>query len=164
MIAQPPRVIDWGDLVVRAQDLGWARGTWITLDLVREHLGIAPPDSVLTALRPDDAPNENVRAKAMEILFLDQHTAVTPENLLRLTDAPWNRKVSLLWHRAFPSRDEVATQFNVPLGQRNFWIYYVRRLGRLLIHLPRLWAMVRDDMWQQGEMARTRVVRNWLGN
>ena len=160
MIERPPRAVDWDDFVTRAHDLGWARGAWLALDLVQEHLGIAPPEPVLAALRPDDPPSETVREKAVETLFLNQNLGVMSDNLLRLKDAPWNRKASVLWDRVFPAREELATQFNVPVGGKLFWVNYVRRLGRLSNHFPDLFAMARGDA---GE-ARKRAILNWLSS
>jgi hypothetical protein len=76
-IKTPPRPIDWEDFVHRARDMGWDRGVWLMLDLVREHLGVQPPQSIMDALRPDNAGDTAIREAALTALFMDQqHTNV----------------------------------------------------------------------------------------
>ena len=55
LIEQPPRPIDWDDVIARAHERGWARGARLVFELVREHLGTQPPREVIDALAPRQA-------------------------------------------------------------------------------------------------------------
>lgn len=162
MIRQPPRPIDWEDVVGRAHSLGWSRGVWLTLELVREHLGVAPPIEHLNALKPKGPASRAVCDQALATLFLEPWPSPVPERLFAFRDAPWREKPRLLWNRLFPTRQELATQFMTPLEKNGFWLSYLRRLGHVATYLPLLWSVIRPGKDQQEQQVRSRALREWL--
>lgn len=189
LIEQPPRPIDWDDVIARAHERGWARGAWLVFELVREQLGTQPPQRVIDALAPGDAsvpgdatasvdalepgyprlsrgaPAADVRAAALDALLRPP-----PEGgamsiwLVRLHGerSLWGR-VKLLVDRVFPAREEIATQFQLATGARALPLYYVVRWGRLIsAHGTRVLRMVGGDNALGVEARRAALIERWI--
>ena len=166
LISGPPRSIDWNDLVARARKLGWSRSAWLMFELVRENLGVQPPQTVLDALRPPDAGDREIRAAAIEAMFLDQqYEHNLSRNVVRLLDgATLHQKACTLIKRLFPPRAYVAFQFKTTVDARGFHWLYIRRWGSLLkVHLPGFVRLFTSGSATKAELKRTRVIERWLG-
>ena len=87
LIAQPPRPIDWDDLVIRSRELAWERGVWLMLDLTRMQLGSPIPQSILDQLYPAGGDDQFIHSIAMNAIFLDQQNKDNLHiNIIRKTE------------------------------------------------------------------------------
>lgn len=165
LIRQPPRPIDWSAVVSRARDWQWERGVWLILELVREHLGVAPPDWVLLELRPTAADDLHIRQAALEALFLDQrHRLTMGRNVVRLMNEPtWSGRLAFLGGRLFPSRQVIATQFQVDVEHPGLvWLYFKRWAALLKRISPKLVDLWRGNPTRRAELQRTMIITDWL--
>ena len=165
VIAQPPRAIDWEDFVTRAHDLGWSRGTWLILDLVREHLGVQPPAGVLERLRPDKADDPAIRQAALATMF--EQPGGGPAfggHEVRLMSAGTRREaLAILLGRLFPPRCYVASYFGVKLDDPGLPWLYVKRWGMLLKRvMPGLWQLWGGDAARRAKLERAATIADWL--
>ena len=165
VIEQPPRAIDWGYFLEGARELGWSRGTWLILDLVREHLGVQPPAGVLDGLRPEDADNTAIRAAALAAMFLDQGgVQALDHHLVRLVSAAtWRESLTVLRGRLFPPRRYVASYFGVKLDHPGLHWLYVKRWGMLLKRVtPKVVHLWGGDAGGRAELERSATIAAWL--
>ncbi len=165
VIEQPPRAIDWGDFVARAHDLGWSRGTWLILDLVREHLGVQPPAGVLEGLRPDNAGDPAIRQAALATMFPPPGgEPAFGGHEVRLMSAGTRREaLAVLLGRLFPPRRYVASYFGVRLDDPGLPWLYVKRWGMLLKRVtPGLWQLWGGDAARRAKLERAATIADWL--
>lgn len=165
VIEQPPRAIDWEHFLERARELGWSRGIWLILDLVREHLGVQPPAGVLDELRPADANDPAIRAAALAAMFLDQGNGqALDHHQVRLVSAPtWRESLAILHGRLFPPRRYIASYFGVKIDHPGLTWLYVKRWGMLLKRVtPGLFQLWSGDAPRQAELERSSIIAAWL--
>lgn len=165
LITQPPRPIGWRDFLERAHELGWSQGVWLTLDLVRESLGVQPPGWVLDQLRPDHADNPDIHQAALNALFMDQGGSQTlGQNVVNLMTAEtWRERLALVLRRLFPPRQYIASYFKVETSHPGLHWLYLKR-WRLMFNErgPRLLNLWLNDPQRRTELIRTRIIANWL--
>lgn len=168
LIEQPPRPIDWDDVIARAHERGWARGAWLVFELVRDQLGTQPPQRVIDALAPRDAlaaDAADVRAVALDALLRPP-----PEGgsmsiwLVRLHgERSFSGRLKLLLSRVFPAREEIATQFQLAIHAPTLPLYYVVRWGRLIrAHGVRMLRLVSGDKALGIEADRAALIERWM--
>jgi hypothetical protein len=168
-VQTPPRPIHWNEVVGRAHEMGWSRGVWLILDLVREHLGVQPPQASLDALRPDNAGDSSIREAALEAMFLDQqHKEVLGVEVVKLfNQSGWNARLMHLLRRLFPTRGFVAGYFQVSIHDPRLpWMYpwlYIKRWGLMVQEkLPQLLQLISSDPNRRAELKRSRTIVQWL--
>lgn len=168
-IQTPPRPIHWDEVVGRAHEMGWSRGVWLILDLVREHLGVQPPQASLDALRPDNAEDSSIREAALEALFLDQqHAKTLGIEVVRLfNEAHWGERFWHIFKRLFPTPSYIAGYFQVSVhNPRLPWMYpwlYIKRWGLMMQEkLPKLISLISSDHHRRDELQRSRTIVRWL--
>lgn len=164
LIDSPPRPIAWKAFVDQAREFKWSRGVWLTLDLVRENLGVSPPEYVLTMLAPINFPSPEIRESFIRALFMDQfHNDKLSPNIISLIDASWSSKIGILFSRMFPSKIEIATQYGIPVGSPFFLFYYGKRLLYIaFIHLPRIMQIILKNPDRIEEKERMARISRWL--
>lgn len=166
LISDPPRPIDWSDMVTRAHELGWSESAWLVFDLIHEHLGIQPPQFALDAMQPAVACDNLVRKAAIEMIFLDQaFRQKLDSNALLLLDnsLSWQRRISVVLSRLLPPREYIATYFKVSAdSQRIYWLYVKRWVLMLREHTPKLLGYLRGDLHRNAELKRRRVIERWI--
>ncbi|WP_295391457.1 nucleotidyltransferase family protein [uncultured Thiodictyon sp.] len=165
LITRPPRPIDWSDVLARAHELGWSRGVWLMLDLVREHLGVLPPPAVLDGLRPLDADEQDVRQAALEAMFLHQQSKQmlghTVEHLAKEKTA--RGRLLLLINRIFPPRRHIANYFTVAIDHPGIYWLYVKRWGIIIVQMtPRALQLWTNDPRRTAELKRSTTITKWL--
>ena len=165
VITRLPRPIAWDDFMARAHELGWSRGVWLVLDLVREHLGVTPPPTVLDGLRPLGADEQDIRQAALEAMFLhgtfQQMLGRTFERLVIAATA--RKRGVLLFKRLFPSRRFIANYFTVGIDHPGIQWLYVKRWGLIIARLtPRLLELFGNDPWRREELKRSTIITKWL--
>jgi hypothetical protein len=169
LIERPPRPIDWDDVVQRAHELGWNHGAWLMFDLIREHLGVTPPEAVLLALQPtteSKSETGQVREVAIELMFQSQERGELPRNLVRLmTDLTLLGKIALVARRLFPSRRELASQFLVNANTPGLSWLYLRRWTLLVkSSLPEFFRFALGNPKAREEFERSQLIERWVGS
>lgn len=164
LIALPPRPIDWGDLVARAHELGWDRGTWLMLDLVREHFGLQPPRIVLDSLQSTDEESSHIKIAAMDAVFLSQnHHNKISKNIIRLlSDSSIRNRARIVMNGIFPPKEVVATQFHTPIDSPWFFLLYLRRWGKVKKYFPSITGIFKGEDSRRNELERGRVIDSWI--
>ena len=168
-IQTPPRPIQWDEVVGRAHEMGWSRGVWLILDLVRENLGVQPPQASLDALRPDNAEDSSIRKAAMEAMFLDQqHKGVLGVEVVKLfNESSWNARLMHLLRRLFPTPGFIAGYFQVSIHDPRLpwmypWLYVKRWIWILQENLPKLNQLMLSNPTRRDELQRTQTIIRWL--
>ncbi|WP_295450117.1 nucleotidyltransferase family protein [uncultured Thiodictyon sp.] len=165
VITRLPRPIDWDDFLARAHELGWSRGVWLMLELVREHLGVQPPAAVLDGLRPTGADDADIRKAALEAMFLHQQPKQmlgnTVEHLANEKTA--RGRVVLLLKRLFPARRYIANYFTVAIDHPGIHWLYVKRWGIIITQMtPRALQLWTNDPRRTAELKRSTTITKWL--
>jgi len=141
--------IDWPIVIERAARWGGQKCVYLMLLLVRELLGAAPPDKIMSELKPDDyrsvffdealkqildrSPEINV-VSGPEVNPPGQLIAVTIGRLSKIKKIKGTKgKALALVKKAFPSRENLAGKYPVSVSSPKIYMYYFFRLGRLLV-------------------------------
>jgi hypothetical protein len=130
--------IDWHIVIERATRWGGQKCVYLMLLLVRELLGAAPPDKIMSEMKPDDY---------QPVFFdeaLDQIFHVSPSgqlimqrigSLLKIKKAKGIKgKVLALLKVAFPSKELLARIYPVSVSAPKIYLCYLFRLGRLIVY------------------------------
>ena len=167
VIENPPRTIDWNEFVDRAKSLGWERGTWLMLELVRVYIGVQPPPFVMNGLRPPGAQDPAVLIAALEAMFLDQsHVQRLDTSLVRLfSEGNWRRRCRWFVNRFFPPPEDVASHFQMKvvhddlLGLRfKRWWFLLRK------NIPMLSELLLPNSRRRAELERSMLLHSWLND
>jgi hypothetical protein len=162
--------IDWPILVERAARWGGQKCVYLMLLLVRELMGAAPPDQIISDMEPDD----------YQPVYLDQtleqiFTGYPSGQLLRKNIgqlAKINKakgmkgKCSVLFKAAFPSREYLATIYPLSISSPKIYLRYLFRLARLIVHyalvLLRLFRHDQSALKAVHQEHRVSAVSDWL--
>ncbi|MDD8025695.1 MAG: nucleotidyltransferase family protein [Acidobacteriota bacterium] len=130
--------IDWPTLAARAARWGGHKCVYLMLLLVRELMGAAPPDSILSGLKPDDY-QPVFLAETLEQVFNGYPSGpLLRKNIGKLTKidkaAGLKGKCSALLKAAFPPREYLATIYPVSISSPKIYLCYLDRLSRLAAH------------------------------
>lgn len=164
--------IDWKTVIERADRWGGQKCVYLMLLLVRELLGSAPPDEVMSKMKPDDYQSVFLD-EAMEQFF---DADVTPSGQLivvRIGQLSNIKKISglkgkalALLERAFPSREKLARIYPVSVSSPKIYLYYLFRLGRLIVYYSTVFLRLlrRDPSVMEAVHREHRVsaVSRWL--
>ena len=165
LVANPPRTLDWTDLVQRAHEVGWSRGVWLMLDLVKQNLGVSAPPEVMQALRPNDTNNSNIHTIAMTTMFIDQqHEQKLPTTMVQLmNESTILGRAGLVLSRIFISREAVATQFATTTHAPGFYWLYFKRWGHLLReHFQNFLLLAIGNPVRRAELKRMQLISRWI--
>jgi hypothetical protein len=130
--------IDWQIVIERAARWGGQKCVYLMLLLVRELLGAAPPDKIMSAMKPDD----------YQPVFLDealeQIFPISPSgqlimqrvgSLYKIKKAKGIRgKATALLKMVFPSKELLASIYPVSVSGPKIYLCYLIRLGRLIAY------------------------------
>ena len=130
--------IDWQVVIERGARWGSHKCVYLILLLVRELLGAAPPDKVMSAMKPDDYQSVFFDTALKQVFDVDvspsgQLTAVRMGELSRIgKEKGIKGKVCALLERAFPSREYMARFYPVSVSSPKIYLCYLSRLGGLI--------------------------------
>lgn len=165
LIACPPRAIDWHALTIRAREMGWQRGVWLTLAIVGDYFGVQAPATVLDELKPLDADETPIKSAALDAVFLGQdiHDSLTP-NIVRLFDEPsWRQRTAILSRKLFPPVESIASLFQVDVNEISIFRLYLKHWQRLLNdHFFKMIRLSRGNPNHTLEWQRARLIKQWL--
>ena len=167
VIEKPPRPIDWNEFVDRAKSLGWERGTWLMLELVRVYIGVQPPPLVMNGLRPTGEQDSTVLIAALEAMFLDQsHAQRFDTSLVKLfSEDSWKRRCRWFVNRFFPPPEDVASHFQMKVAHDELLGLRFKRWWFLLRkNIPMLSELLLPNSRRRAELERSILLHSWLND
>jgi hypothetical protein len=167
--------IDWQIVMERATRWGGQKCVYLMLLLVQELLGAAPPDKIMSEMKPDDYQSVFFDEALEQILNVDvslsghsgQLIFVRIGELSKITKVKGIKgKVLALLERAFPSRENMARIYPVSVSSPKIYLCYLFRLGRLIVH----YTIVLLRLFRRGPLVikafhqeqRVSAVSDWL--
>jgi hypothetical protein len=161
--------LDWPVFVDHSRRCGWNLGVSAALRLASDHLGVAVPADVSTALGTD-AISPDVLADAMEQLSthvdlrdrgFEWHHAVNWKTIAGQPGAA--KKLATVWRRIFVPRAELAMRYGVPPESARLTLYYALRLKDLLCRYAAIaWASNASDPALAEATARHARLARWM--
>jgi hypothetical protein len=162
--------IDWQIVIERATRWGGQKCVYLMLLLVRELLGVAPPDKIMSEIKPDDY---------QPVFFdeaLEQIFDVNPSSqLIRIRIGSLSKikkvkgikgKVLALLKKAFPSRETLARMYPVSVSSPKIYLCYLFRLRRLIVYytivLLRLFRRDQSVIKAVHQAHRVSAVSDWM--
>jgi len=130
--------IDWQIVIERAGRWGGQKCVYLMLLLVRELLGAAPPDKIMSEIKPDDY-RSVFFDEALEQIFdvnpSGQLIVIGIDQLSKIKKVKGIKgKVWGLLKNAFPSRQYLALLYPVSVSSPKIYLCYLFRLGRLIVY------------------------------
>ena len=143
--------IDWQIVIERATRWGGQKCVYLMLLLVRELLGAAPPDKIMSEIKPDDYQPvffdealEQIFDLSLDILsnvackkvnLSDQVLTRTMGQLSKIRKVKGIKgKVLALLKKAFPSREYLTHLYPVSGSSPKIYLCYLFRLGNLTVY------------------------------
>ena len=131
--------MDWGIVQRRTHEWGIGKCVYLTLKLTRELLGVALPEKLMEALKPNDF-DERFVALARDQIFSQRFRYVHPSPFLSMSpiaarfwgSARLRDKVFLFLKRFFLPREDMALWYPPPADSIRIYFYYIVRLRDLL--------------------------------
>ena len=139
--------IDWDELRLRAQRWKVDKLVYLALRLSTHLLGVDMPDATLRSMEPERF-NEGIAVEAARRLFYAggrQEKIYRPEMFAR--EIPLQKKVAFIFRRIFPSPQELAEMYSLPVSSTRAYLYYPLRLGSLLYRYSFLYAKFFLYLW-----------------
>ena len=128
--------IDWRTVAERAGSWGCRKCAYLILLLVRELLAAAPPDELMSGIKPDDY-RPVFLAEALERIFEEKPSGQLFKRrigkLAKITAARGIAgKAAALLEGVFPAREYLARVYPVSVSSPKIYLLYLSRLRRLL--------------------------------
>jgi hypothetical protein len=142
--------IDWQLVIERATRWGGQKCVYLMLLLVRELLGAAPPDKMMSEIKPDDYQSVFFD-EALEQVFDESPsgwlTVMRIGQLSKIKKVHGIKgKVLALLKKVFPSRENLARSYPVSVSSPKIYLCYLFRLRRLIVYYTSvLLRLVRRD-------------------
>jgi len=130
--------IDWQIVIERATRWGGQKCVYLMLLLVRELLGAAPPDKIMSEIKPDDYQSAFFDEALEQIFDVNPSGQLTRIRIGKLSNKikkvkGIKGKVSALLKGVFPSREYLARFYPVSVSSPKIYVCYLFRLGGGLI-------------------------------
>ena len=146
--------MDWGLVQRRTHEWGIEKCVYLTLKLTRELLGVALPEELMEALKPNDF-DERFVALARDQIFSRRLRTGPPLSLWPAVARFWGSarlrdKVLLFLQGFFLPREAMARLYPPPADSIRIYFYYIVRLRDLLRLFGRdVWRLLRRDKEMQ---------------
>jgi len=130
--------IDWQIVTERATRWGGQKCVYLMLLLVRELLGAAPPDKIMSEIKPDDYQSAFFDEALEQVFDVSPSGHVIVIRIGKLSKIKKVKgikgKVLDLLKKAFPSREYLARIYPVSVSSPKIYLYYLFRLGRWIVY------------------------------
>ena len=134
--------IDWQIVINRASRWGAQKCVYLMLLLVRELLGAAPPDKIMSAIKPADYQPAFFTEALEQILNEKPSGQLIRRRIAKLTKIKKVKgikgKVLAFLKGAFPSRAYMARIYPIAVSSPKIYLCYLFRLGRLLVYYTKM--------------------------
>jgi len=162
--------IDWQIVIARATRWGGQKCVYLMLLLVRELLGTAPPDKIMSEIKPADYQSAFFD-EALEQIFNEKPSGqlirrrIGKLSKIKKVKGIKGRILALL-KGAFPSRAYLARIYPVSVSSPKIYLCYLFRLGRLFVYytkvLLRLFRRDQAVIKAVDQEQRVSAVSDWL--
>jgi len=129
--------IDWQIVMERAARWGGQKCVYLMSLLVRELLGAAPPDKIMSEIKPDDYQSvffDEALEQIFDVSPRGQLTVIRIGSLSKINKAKGiEGKVLAFLKKAFPSREYLARIYPVSVSSPKIYLWYLFRLRRLIV-------------------------------
>jgi len=130
--------IDWQIVIERATRWGGQKCVYLMLLLVRELLGAAPPDKIISEIKPDDYQSvffDEALEQIFDVSSSGQRIRIRIGQLSKIKKVKGIKgKVLALLKKAFPSKENLAQMYPVSISSPKIYLCYLFRLGRLIVY------------------------------
>jgi hypothetical protein len=138
--------------------------------LVRELLGAAPPDKIMSEIKPDDYQSAFFDEALEQIFDVNPSGPLIRRRIGKLSKIKKVKgikgKVSALLKGAFPSREYLARIYPVSVSSPKIYLCYLFRLGRLIVYytivLLRLFHRDQSVIKAVHQEHRVSAVSDWM--
>jgi len=148
--------IDWPVVLERAARWGGRKCVYLMLLLVRELMGAAPPDPILSEFKPEDYQAVFFDEALEQLLDISQEVfstalygpevspparpiAATIGRLSRIHNVRgFQGRIRALFRKAFPPRETLASKYPVSISSPKIYLCYLDRLGHLMVFTLRV--------------------------
>lgn len=162
--------IDWQIVIDRATRWGGQKCVYLMLLLVRELLGAAPPDKIMSEIKPDDYQSvffDEALEQIFDVSPSGRLTVIRIGHLSKIKKVKGIKgKVSALFKKAFPSRESLARMYPVSVSSPRIYLCYLFRLGRLIVYytivLLRLFRRDQSVIKAVHQAHRVSSVSDWM--
>ncbi len=162
--------IDWQLVYERAACWGAQKCLYLMLLLVRELLGVAPPDKIMSEIKPADYRPAFLAEALEQIIDENPSGQLIRRRIGKLAKIKKIKgikgKISAFLTGAFPSRAYMAGIYPVSVSSAKIYLYYFFRLGRLFFYYSKLFFRLsrRDQAVVKAVDLEHRVnaVSDWL--
>jgi len=162
--------IDWQIVIERATRWGGQKCVYLMLLLVRELLGAAPPDKVMSEIKPDDYRSVFFDEALEQIFDVSPSGQLIIRRIGKLSKIQKVKgikgKVLALLKGAFPSREYLARIYPVSVSSPKIYLCYLFRLGRLMVDytiaLLRLFRRDQSVIKAVHQGHRVSAVSDWM--
>ncbi len=170
VMKEPVGKLDWQIVIARSARWGAQKCLYLMLLLVRELLAAAPPEQIMSAIKPADY-QPAFLDEALEQIFVEKPSGqLIRRRIGKLAKIAKSKgvkgKVAAFFRGAFPSRTYVARMYPVSISFPKIYLFYISRLGRLFIYfLKMLLQVFRRDLTVLkvvGQEQRVRAVTDWI--
>ena len=162
--------IDWQIVIERANRWNGQRCVYLMLLLVKELLGVAPPDKILSEIKPDDYQPvflDQALEQIFDVSSSSQQTVMRIGQLSKIKEEKGIKgKVLSLLKKVFPSRENLARMYPVSISSPKIYLCYLSRLGRLIRYFTTvLFRLFRRDpsvIKAANQAHRVSAVSDWM--
>jgi hypothetical protein len=175
--------IDWQIVIKRATRWGGQKGVYLMFLLVLELQGVAPPDTIMSEIKPDDYQSVFFDEALEQILDFRPDIlshivcrkvcrsglvlAITIGQLSKIKKVKGIKgKVLALLKKAFPSREYLAYLYPVSVSSPKIYLCYLFRLGNLTVYytivLLRLFRRDQSVIKAVHRAQRVTAVSDWM--
>ncbi|MBI4767436.1 MAG: nucleotidyltransferase family protein [Deltaproteobacteria bacterium] len=150
VIRQNENKMDWDQVFLRSGEWGIGKFVYLTLKLTRELLGASVPEDLLETIRPHDFEEPIMDWAREQIFAVRARNSASPFISPNVAQLGGQRrllgKVSLVFERTFPSRQEMVQLYPSASDSPRLSFYYLVRLRDLFLgHRRQVWRLLRRD-------------------
>jgi hypothetical protein len=167
-------VMDWGIVQRRTRQWGIGKCVYLTLRLTRELVGVALPEGLMEALKPDDFDERYVALARDQIFSRRLRTgplslvSMSPAAVRCLVSARLRDKVCLILKSLFLPRETMSLIYPTPADSTRIYFYYIVRLRDLLRRYGRdawrwLWLRRKEEIKTFSKEGKDLItLKDWL--
>jgi hypothetical protein len=153
--------LNWGDLIRRASQWCIQPYVYLTLQLAKELLDAAMPESILEELKPTGFDMRLLRWTREELLQEPDAWPIFPQLLTLWKGRSFKDRAAVVAN--ILSRDVIAKAYAIPPASKKVYFYYPRRLKDLLTRYgPVLWRLCRHDQHVRALADQKSQLAQWL--
>jgi len=159
--------INWDELLERARRWKVQHCVYLTLRLAQELLKVTVPEFFLKQLTPENFENAILQEARKRFFTRRTKSKLSSPYFIRLLEQPnYLNKVTLVFHRIFPARAELADKYALPGNSPLLYFCYLKRIIKMIgRHTATAWNLIRRDratLSDADQEGKRLALKNWL--